>query len=858
MKMMMMSSSSSSFCIWKISFFILIVLPTPTATDATQTFSTSTSSSTAFQHYHYRFDTTRIRQREDFKGWTTATFPTRDGSSSSCKDVAVNTSQHARPIIYHHHQTTRRRIHSSTSLFLSRNENENENLDDDDDGRGGQGANGDKKSFRKLSSDDVVNNDNKSNNKSQPSNKQQNNKESQQQQQQQQPNILQMINPFNAGKSLRSTVESAIDLASAIASTKESSVMASRLPPDRRAIYYNYYVDDQLGLSSLELKDDALSTSSTTSTSLDASKTSKSTFNKVPTTTSNWLQQNPNNNNNNNNDYRPEVLIIGATGKLGRILVKRLILENNVRVRVLVRDLYSSTLNKLGVGVTYCQGDLGNMESLEYAVTDVDKIIFCAGGCSGDDESGVVNDGGKTNKKKNHHGRRNGKEEEEEGWDQLESILDQRNKQAELVDGIGLRNLLHAYMNVRHSDYGPSQAAKRTLFKFRKRPADFGLFGIDDGSIDEGVDEDDDDWTGSRGSGGSEAVATSLAQCEWTKNKFGHGVFTGKVDRYGEAALASARLRSRNDPELGIDLSVGGFAGLVCRICSDGGVYEAFVRTEAFERLGVEYVCEFKTASKSPPSGGENRSRDKFSTVRLEFKDFLPRIRPQFQTKEDEEDSREALGKSGNIPKFVGKDIRQLGFRFRGQSNPLSWSSGFSRFYLALDFIKVYRGQPEPEFVYLSDSRIPPVVNDGMVKHDIKRLITNPIESSQHDVISLIDEKEAQKIRDREDRSAEETYYKYMGEEMIKQSGLSYTIIRVAGYNEKQAGTDSSTVRLQKMNKDIFPVSRADLAQVVASAILEPNACNLVLYMTKSQTRGVKDGYLWEKFARLKEKSKSA
>lgn len=329
----------------------------------------------------------------------------------------------------------------------------------------------------------------------------------------------------------------------------------------------------------------------------------------------------------------------------------------------------------------------------------------------------------------------------------------------------------------------------------------------------------------------------------------------GKVGRYGEAALASARLRSRDDPNQGIDLSVSGFAGLVCRLCSDGGVYEAFVRTEAFERLGVEYVCEFKTASKSPSSAtSENKSRDKFSTVRLEFRDFLPRIRPQFSTKEDEEDSREALSR-GIIPKFVGKDIRQIGFRYRGESNPLSWSGGFTRFYLALDFIKVYRGQPEPEFIYLSDARIPPVVNDGMVKHDIKRLITNPMEDSD-DVIRILDDKEVQKVtRDKTDRSSEETYFKYMGEEMIKQSGLSYTIIRVAGYNERQPGTDSSTVRLQKMNKDIVPVSRADLAQVVASAILEPNAANLVLYMTKSQTRGVKDGYLWEKFARLRDKS---
>ena len=33
-------------------------------------------------------------------------------------------------------------------------------------------------------------------------------------------------------------------------------------------------------------------------------------------------------------DYRPEVLVVGASGALGRVLVKRLLLENKVRVRV--------------------------------------------------------------------------------------------------------------------------------------------------------------------------------------------------------------------------------------------------------------------------------------------------------------------------------------------------------------------------------------------------------------------------------------------------------------------------------------------------------------------------------------------
>ena len=53
------------------------------------------------------------------------------------------------------------------------------------------------------------------------------------------------------------------------------------------------------------------------------------------------------------------------------------------------------------------------------------------------------------------------------------------------------------------------------------------------------------------------------------------------------------------------------------------------------------------------------------------------------------------------------------------------------------------------------------------------------------------------------DRTEEETYFKYMGEEMIKQSGLSYTIIRVAGYNT-DLGTDSSVVRLQKVRNIIY------------------------------------------------------
>ena len=57
------------------------------------------------------------------------------------------------------------------------------------------------------------------------------------------------------------------------------------------------------------------------------------------------------------------------------------------------------------------------------------------------------------------------------------------------------------------------------------------------------------------------------------------------------------------------------------------------------------------------------------------------------------------------------------------------------------------------------------------------------------------------------------------------------------------------------MNKNITNVSRPDLAQVIASALLEPNASNLILYMTKSQQRGVLDGNIFQKFARLRDEN---
>jgi uncharacterized protein YbjT (DUF2867 family) len=73
----------------------------------------------------------------------------------------------------------------------------------------------------------------------------------------------------------------------------------------------------------------------------------------------------------------PLVLVVGATGETGRVVVRKLLLRG-FRVRVLVRNLYSSTLELLGSGVQYAQGDLTNPNSITDAISGVDKVIFCA------------------------------------------------------------------------------------------------------------------------------------------------------------------------------------------------------------------------------------------------------------------------------------------------------------------------------------------------------------------------------------------------------------------------------------------------------------------------------------------------
>jgi uncharacterized protein YbjT (DUF2867 family) len=150
--------------------------------------------------------------------------------------------------------------------------------------------------------------------------------------------------------------------------------------------------------------------------------------------------------------------------------------------------------------------------------------------------------------------------------------------------------------------------------------------------------------------------------------------------------------------------------------------------------------------------------------------------------------------------------------------------------------------------VYLSDARIPPVVENGMVRHEARQLLA-PAGTEEDGAVRILDDTTLKSVVENKGRSMEETYFKYRGEEIIKKSGLSYTIIRVSGYNELPS-SEASTIDLNSIPRDATAVSRADVAQVVSAALLDPNALNKSVYIGKKKGSGP-DEDISSKFAAI-------
>lgn len=262
-------------------------------------------------------------------------------------------------------------------------------------------------------------------------------------------------------------------------------------------------------------------------------------------------------------EYVPLVLVVGATGRTGRIIVRKLVLQG-FRVAVLVRSLSTDTLNLLGSGVSYSYGDMTDYRSLLDAMEDVDKVVFAA---EAEDPSAEIK---------------------------------------------GLNEVIRAFHDTRTFMYGNAEATKLNLFKFRK-DVDFECWSI----------ESTGDEISQRLASAGLLSQPSIAY--WKRSpteSHKHGVFVGKVfDSFLGSATVTCNLRGKtlsfvdeSKPPVPEDsfLDLGDHSGLVVRVVGDGKVYTVVLRTDVYESQGIEYHANFPTSEKG------------FTTARLPFSSFTP------------------------------------------------------------------------------------------------------------------------------------------------------------------------------------------------------------------------------------------
>jgi uncharacterized protein YbjT (DUF2867 family) len=397
----------------------------------------------------------------------------------------------------------------------------------------------------------------------------------------------------------------------------------------------------------------------------------------------------------------PEVLVAGATGETGRIVVRKLLLRG-YKVRVLVRNLYSSTLDMLGTGVSFVKGDLADYNSLLDCVGDVDKVVCAVGAGEGDS--------------------------------------------AEEVDFRGVSNLIRAFHDGRMQHFGPSEATKLRLFDFSR-------------------EGDMDKWrvvapTSGTGFSSVDPFEEREARASFMETTGGRKAFLGQIfNKYsGVAEMRTAPAK----------INLLGFSGLVLRCIGDGKGYRYVLRTASGVRSGVEYVASFSTRTA------------KWETKRLPIASF---VAYDLETGAVRKDAI-ALDRS---------DIRQMAIQW---TKPVDYLTDDGRFYLGIDYIKTYRTQEEPDFVLLSCATVSTV--------DVEKLN----EEGLRDLAA-------------EDSCA----WKYVAERRLRNSGLTYCIVRPGKFTEQPGGNKS--LILEQGGESSGVISRADVAEICVKALLDPRACNV-------------------------------
>jgi uncharacterized protein YbjT (DUF2867 family) len=257
-------------------------------------------------------------------------------------------------------------------------------------------------------------------------------------------------------------------------------------------------------------------------------------------------------------------------------------------------------------------------------------------------------------------------------------------------------------------------------------------------------------------------------------------IFSGIVSTDNNGGFASVRTRNFSPP---IDLS--DYQGIELRVIGDGKRYKFITRCEG-KWDGIGYCYSFDTIYNFP------------TTIRIPFEELIPVFRAKTVTE----------AAKFNASQVYSMQLMLSKFEYDGELNPKFEPGSFS---LKVESIKAYGGTTKPQFIHISSAGV-----------------TRPNRAG----LDLASEPPA--VRMNEQLGGILTW-KLRGEEVIKDSGLTYTIIRPCALTENPG---NKMLFAEQGDNLKGQVSRDAVAELCIQAMNLPEAVNKTLEVKELEQEG--------------------
>ncbi|HEY9866673.1 MAG TPA: CIA30 family protein [Candidatus Obscuribacterales bacterium] len=271
------------------------------------------------------------------------------------------------------------------------------------------------------------------------------------------------------------------------------------------------------------------------------------------------------------------------------------------------------------------------------------------------------------------------------------------------------------------------------------------------------------------------------------------GLFTGYVSTANSGGFVSVRTRNFEPA-----LNLSDYQGIELRVKGDGKRYKFIIRcNDGWDSVG--YCYSFDTVYNIP------------ITIRIPFTELIPVFRAK--TLND--------GKPFNSSQVFSLQLMLSKFEYDGALNP-KFQPGL--FQLEIESIKAYGGTVFPRFVQVSSAGVTRPGKPGL---------------------NLAEEPPAVRLNE---QLGGILTWKLKGEDVIRSSGIPYTIIRPCALTEQPGG---SVLKFAQGDTIKGQVSREDIAELCIQALTQPKACNTT-FEVKAELDSQTSGNWEELFSQLK------